>query len=103
MKREEAAVVARSAEPNDPVQRAITERALLDAGPEHVVSVREVRGGDPRWQGFNVSTGDAIAFAGVPTGVFIYGGDTFKEACEDVERIASKWGWTFRRPEELGL
>lgn len=69
----------------------------MDSGPEHVISVREVPGGDPRWQAYNVATGNAITFCGLYT----YGGDTLEEACSDAERIASKWDWAFRRPEAV--
>ena len=97
MEREEARRIARKASPHDPVQAAITEQALMDSGPEHVISVREVPGGDPRWQAYNVATGNAITFCGLYT----YGGDTLEEACSDAERIASKWDWAFRRPEAV--
>lgn len=92
---EEARAIARKSSPHDPVQAAITEQALLAAGPEHVVSIREVPGGDPIWQGYNVASGNAITFAGL----FTYGGDTREEALEAVRRIASKWGWTVVEPE----
>lgn len=90
MNRSEARRIAALSSPDDPIQAAITERALIDSGPEHVVSVREVSGGDPVWQAYNVASGNAISFAGL----YIYGGATREEAIEATERIASKWGWT---------
>ena len=89
MNAEEARATALKASPNDPLQAEIIERALLDSGPEHKVGIRCVEGGDPEWQGYMISTGNAISFAGL----FIYGGDTYEEALEEVRRIASKWDW----------
>lgn len=97
MRADEAAALARRIEPSDPAQRAILESTLIASGEEYVVSVREVPNGRPRWQGFNVASGNAICFMGT----FIYGGDTLEEACEDVRRIASKWDWTFIAPREV--
>lgn len=97
MNRAEAERIARQSSPHDPAQAAITAQALMQSGPEHVISVREAPGRKPRWEAYNVATGNQITFAGV----FTYGGDTLEEACSDAERIASKWGWTFKRPEDL--
>lgn len=90
MNAEQARELAAKSSPHDPVQAAITEAALLASGPDKVVGVREVPDGDPRWQGYSVATDAPITFAGL----FIYGGDTYEEALEDVRRIASKWDWT---------
>jgi hypothetical protein len=84
----EARELARIAEPNDPVQRAITEAALREVG-EGVVTVREVPGGKPPWQAFR--DGRPISFAGM----FIYGGETREEAVAAARRISGKWDWPF--------
>jgi hypothetical protein len=84
----EAAERAAEIEPHDAEQRAITEAALRESGPEYVVTVQHVDGGDPPWQAFRC--GHPISFAGL----FIYGGQTRDEAVEAARRIASKWDWT---------
>ena len=82
----EAKRIAELSSPHDAAQAAITEAALREVG-EGVVTVREVEGGDPRWQAFR--HGQPISFAGV----FIYGGETREEALTAAHRIASKWDW----------
>lgn len=88
MDADEASELAAQIEPDDEVQRALTEMALRESGPEYVVTVRHVEGGDPPWQAFRL--GKPISFAGL----FIYGGQTRDEAIEAAQRIASKWDWT---------
>ena len=92
----EARHIAVRSAPNDPVQREITYRTLLEVG-EHVLSVREVPDGDPPWQVYDVASGNAMSF----THLFIYGGETRDDALEEARRLAGKWDWNVIEPESL--
>lgn len=92
----------------DGLQRLINEEALKHAGGKYVTVRRRRKGesqewrdkgmkGIPLWVGCFVEDleGDTLlTFAGI----YVYGGATKREAIEDVDRLASKWGWGVIEP-----
>lgn len=96
MDRPEAKRIAKLSAPSDPAQQRITEAALREVGA-HTISVREVPGGEPPWQAYDVKSGNALSFSGL----FIYGGENRAEALGDARRIASKWDWEVVEPEAV--